>query len=53
MPSLKNPKADLRKSYLRTFEISLIINGGIRLSNIIGGPYRIKVAKIEPSNGPK
>ena len=26
MPSLKNPKADLRKSYLRTFEISLIIS---------------------------
>jgi len=26
MPSLKNPKADLRKSYLRTFEISLIVS---------------------------
>ena len=26
MPSIKNPKADLRKSYLRTFEISLIVS---------------------------
>ena len=26
MPSLKNPKADLRKFYYRTFEVSLIIS---------------------------
>ncbi len=26
MPSLKNPKADLRKFYYRSFEISLIIS---------------------------
>ena len=26
MPAIKNPKADLRKRYLRTFEISLIIS---------------------------
>ncbi len=26
MPSLKNPKADLRKFYYRTFEVCLIIS---------------------------
>lgn len=44
MPSLKNPKADLRKLYYRTFEISLILSLAVIVAAFKFSP---QVAKIE------
>lgn len=44
MPSLKNPKADLRKLYYRTFEVSLILSLAVIVAAFKFSP---QVAKIE------
>ncbi|MGB5288147.1 MAG: energy transducer TonB [Ignavibacteriaceae bacterium] len=44
MPSLKNPKADLRKLYYRTFEVSLILSLAVIVAAF---KYSPQVSKIE------
>lgn len=44
MPSLKNPKADLRKLYYRTFEVSLILSLAVIVAAFKFSP---QVSKIE------
>ena len=44
MPSLKNPKADLRKRYYRTFEVSLILSLAVIVAAFKFSP---QVSKIE------
>jgi len=44
MPSLKNPKADLRKLYYRTFEVSLILSLAVIVAAFKFSP---QVAKME------
>jgi len=44
MPSLKNPKADLRKIYHRTFEVSLILSLAVIVAAFKFSP---QVAKME------
>jgi protein TonB len=44
MPSLKNPKADLRKFYYRTFEVSLILSLAVIVAAFKFSP---QVSKIE------
>lgn len=47
MPSLKNPKADLRKLYHRTLEISLIISIAILIAAFKYSPQSSKVEVIK------
>jgi protein TonB len=48
MPSLKNPKADLRKLYYRTFEISLIIALVTLIAAFKFSPDASKIELINP-----
>jgi periplasmic protein TonB len=48
MPSLKNPKADLRKLYHRTFEVSLIVSLAVIVAAFKFSPDALKVELIIP-----
>lgn len=49
MPSLKNPKADLRKNYHRTFEVSLILSLAVIVAAFKFSP---EASKMEMMNNP-
>ncbi len=47
MPSLKNPKADLRKIYHRTFELSLILSLAVIVAAFKFSPQATESELIE------
>ncbi|MDZ7626731.1 MAG: hypothetical protein U5J96_20075 [Ignavibacteriaceae bacterium] len=48
MPSLKNPKADLRKLYHRTFEVSLIVSLAVIVAAFKFSPDASQIELINP-----
>ena len=47
MPSLKNPKADLRKLYYRTFEVSLILSLSVIVAAFKFSPPAAKIESVK------
>src|SRR3972149_577570 len=47
MPSLKNPKADLRKLYYRTFEVSLILSLAVIVAAFKFSPPAAKIESVK------
>ena len=47
MPSLKNPKADLRKLYYRTFEVSLILSLSVIVAAFKFSPPSAKIESVK------
>jgi len=52
MPSLKNPKADLRKLYQRTFEISLIVSLAVIVAAFKFSPDASQIELYKEFGGP-